>query len=62
MGPGLIYLAWTDDEATIKVASKKNTGKGKFGGFKLKEKVPKLKDGGSQEGVLEGMDIPLYSV
>ncbi|KAJ0109296.1 hypothetical protein N8I77_007967 [Diaporthe amygdali] len=43
-----------DDEATIKVASKKNTGKGKLGGFKLKEKIPKLKEAGSQDGnVLE---------
>jgi len=61
MGLGLIHLTWTDDEATIKVASKKNTGKGKLGGFKLKEKIPKLKDGGSQDGTLEGMFLSLCS-
>lgn len=59
----LIHVTCTDDEATIKVASKKNTGKGKLGGFKLKEKIPKLKEAGSQDGnVLEGMEITLCSV
>lgn len=59
----LTHVTCTDDEATIKVASKKNTGKGKIGGFKLKEKIPKLKEAGSQDGnVLEGMETPLYSV
>lgn len=59
----LIHVALTDDEATIKVASKKNTGKGKLGGFKLKEKIPKLKEAGSQDGnVLEGKDAPPCSV
>lgn len=60
----LTNVTWTDDEATIKVASKKNTGKGKLGGFKLKEKIPKLnKEAGSQDGnVLEGMDLLLCPV
>lgn len=60
----LIHVTRTDDEATIKVASKKNTGKGKLGGFKLKEKIPKLnKEAGSQDGnVVEGMETPLCSV
>lgn len=36
----------TEDEATIKVASKKNpaAGKVKMGSFKLKQKLPKIKD------------------
>lgn len=60
----LIHVTQTDDEATIKVASKKNTGKGKLGGFKLKEKIPKLnKEAGNQDGsVVEGMDTPLFLV
>lgn len=51
-----------EDEATIKVASKKNPpGKGKAGGFKLKlkEKIPKLKEAGSQDAnILEGAQSP----
>lgn len=41
-----------EDEATIKVASKKNPpAKAKAGAFKLKlkEKIPKLKEAGSQD-------------
>lgn len=59
----LIHATCADDEATIKVASKKNTGKSKLGGFKLKEKIPKLKEAGSQDGnVLEGAHTPLCSI
>ncbi|PSR90394.1 SCA7, zinc-binding domain-domain-containing protein [Coniella lustricola] len=40
-----------DGEATIKVASKKNpsAGKMKVGSFKLKEKIPKIKDAGDYD-------------
>ncbi|KAK7728739.1 SAGA complex subunit Sgf73 [Cytospora paraplurivora] len=46
-----------EDEATIKVASKKNpvaAGKGKPGVFKvkLKEKIPKLKEAGTQDAII----------
>ncbi|ROW14919.1 hypothetical protein VPNG_03327 [Cytospora leucostoma] len=45
-----------EDEATIKVASKKNpaAGKGKPGAFKvkLKEKIPKLKEAGTQDAII----------
>lgn len=52
-----------EDEATIKVASKKNpsVGKAKQGGFKLKlkEKIPKLKEAGTQDAnILEGAQSP----
>lgn len=55
-GARLILYSGTEDEATIKVASKKNpaSGKGKSGGFKvkLKEKIPKLKEAGTQDATI----------
>lgn len=52
-----IYI---DDEATIKVASKKNpvASKSKTGGFKIKQKLPKIKEkdlAAWQEKFEEGM-------
>ncbi|KAF3769905.1 hypothetical protein M406DRAFT_354172, partial [Cryphonectria parasitica EP155] len=48
-----------DDEATIKVASKKNhsSGKAKAGAFKLKDRFPKIKEPGDYERghVVEGL-------
>lgn len=54
----LTRLPYLEDEATIKVASKKNppSGKAKMGALKIKEKFPKIKEAGDYERgqVLEG--------
>lgn len=59
----LMHCSGTEDEATIKVASKKNPpAKAKAGAFKLKlkEKIPKLKEAGSQDAnILEGAQSSL---